>query len=79
MEEKMEKEFIEALKKALEISDREIQWTDEFRAYPEWDSLSQLSLIAMCDENYNIVLTTKDLDGLVTVADLFARIKKHNS
>ena len=40
----METKFIDLLKDILEIEDRDLNLTDEFRQYPEWDSLGYLEL-----------------------------------
>lgn len=72
----MEKEFIEKLKEAFEIEDHEINMTDEFRNYKEWNSLAYLSLIAMFDDDYNIQIEESDFKKLRTIADLYAATKK---
>ncbi len=70
-----EQQFINALKEALEIQDREVLITDDFRHYPEWDSLAQLTLIAMLDEEFEVSLEMKLFKELVTVGDLFEAVK----
>ncbi len=67
----MEQEFIEKLKEILEIEDRELNMHDEFRTYPEWDSLAYLSVIAMLDEDYEIQMEGAEFGKLRTVADLY--------
>jgi len=71
-----EDDFIEAFKEALEIEDREVGMNENFRDYDEWDSLSQLSLIAMLDENYGVEIEMKDFNELLTVQALFNEVKK---
>ena len=65
----MEKKFIELFKEVLEIEDKEISLNDNFRDYDEWDSLTFLSLIAMIDDEFGIVIETDvgqdDPDGLL--------------
>lgn len=70
----MEK-FIGQLKETLEIEDREINMSDEFRDYEEWDSLTYLSLIAMLDEEYDLQIEEAEFKKLRTVEDLFNAIK----
>jgi acyl carrier protein len=70
-----EKIFIETLQSSLEIEGREIQMTDEFRKYPEWDSLAQLTMIAMLDEEFGITIEMKRFNELATVKDLFEAVK----
>ncbi len=67
----MEKEFIAKLKEILEIEDRELNLSDEFRTYDEWSSLAYLSVIAMLDEDYEIQMEEADFKKLRTVADLY--------
>ena len=71
----MEKKFIEAIKDAFEIEDREIFLTDEFRSYPEWDSLHRLSLIVVLDEEFDIILEDDVFNTLITLGDIFDIIK----
>lgn len=71
----MEKEFLKKLKEALEIEDRELSLTDKFREYPEWDSLAFLSVIAMIDEEYDVIIEGKDFKKLETVGDIVNAIK----
>ena len=68
----MEKEFIAKLKEILEIEDRELNLTDEFRTYEEWNSLANLSVIALFDEEYDIQIEEAEFKKLRTVADLIA-------
>ncbi|MBP9018154.1 MAG: acyl carrier protein [Paludibacteraceae bacterium] len=67
----MEKEFIEKLREVLEIEDHEINMSDEFRTYDEWDSLAYLSLIAMLDEEYDIQMEEAEFKKLRTIEDLY--------
>ena len=72
----MKEEFLSALKEALEIEDREIQIEDHFRDYPEWDSLTQLTLIAMLDDNYEVEIEMSDFKKLITIEDLLHEVMK---
>lgn len=63
-----------ALKEVLEIQDKDVLSTDKFRHYPEWDSLAQLTLIAMLDEEYSVSLEMNLFKDLVTVGDLFKAV-----
>lgn len=75
----MEKEFLEKLKEALEIEDRELVLTDKFREYPEWNSLAFLSVIAMIDEEYDVIIEGKDFRKLETVGDIINAINERRS
>lgn len=72
----MKNRFIELLKEALENDELEIKMSDNFRDYDEWDSLTLLTVIAMIDEEYDIVIEGDRFDKLSTVEDLFNEIKK---
>jgi len=72
----MKDQFIEAFKEALEIEEREVLLEDAFRDYPEWDSLSQLTLIAMLDDDYEVAIEMKDFNKLITVGDLLSEVEK---
>jgi len=72
----MKNRFIELLKEALENDELEINMSDNFRDYDEWDSLTLLTVIAMIDEEYDIVIEGDRFDKLLTVEDLFEEIKK---
>ena len=68
----MEKEFIAKLKEILEIEDRELNLSDEFRTYEEWNSLAYLSVIALFDEEYDIQIEEVEFKKLRKVGDLIA-------
>ena len=72
----MKTDFIVKFKEVLEISGREILLTDKFREYDEWDSLVFLSLIAMIDEEYNVIIEGKDFKLLLTVGDIIKEIEE---
>ena len=71
----MEKKFIELLMDILEIEDRELSLKDEFRHYPEWDSLGYLELIAMMDEEFGVAIENDDFGKLTTLEDLINEVK----
>lgn len=72
----MEQQFIEQLKDILEIEDRDLSVTDEFREFDEWDSLANLSVVAMIDEEYNVVIPTADFNKVKTIGELIEEIKR---
>jgi acyl carrier protein len=69
----MQTKFLEDFKVALERED-EINIKDEFRKYPEWDSLAYLSIIAMMDENYGVSIELEDFRKQITVEDLMYEV-----
>lgn len=72
----MEEKFISQLKEILEIEDRELKTTDVFRDFEEWDSLANLSVIAMIDEEYNVVIDNTEFKNLKTIGEVIEAIKK---
>ncbi|GHT66731.1 hypothetical protein AGMMS50239_28660 [Bacteroidia bacterium] len=71
----MEQKFINLFAEILDMNSTDIQLSDKFREYDNWDSLFHLSLIVMLDENFNVQLEAKDLQGIITVDDLIQAIK----
>lgn len=72
-------EFLANVKDAVEIEDREISLDDEFRSYEEWSSLAFLSLIAMIDEKYDVILDGNRFKALHTLRDVLEAIKAEQS
>ena len=71
----MQEKFIPAFKEALEMEDQEIKLSDTFRDYEEWDSIAQLSLIAMLDEEFDLQIEGDEFNKLETVEDLLNAVK----
>ena len=67
--------FIELFKEATDI-EQEMQPTDEFRKYEDWDSLAYLSVIAMMDEEYGVQIEEAEFKQLRTIQDLFNAVTK---
>lgn len=74
----MEEKFITLFKETLEISSQNINLTTKFRDLENWDSLAFLSILAMIDEEYDVILEGNDFQKLVTIGDLISEIKKRN-
>ena len=74
----MKEKFINSLKETLEIQNREINLSDNFRNYKEWDSLAQLSLIAMLDDEYGVAIENEEFMKLITVEDLMNKVLNHS-
>ena len=71
----MEK-FLENL---IEVFERDsIKPDDEFRNFEEWDSLAYLSIIAMIDENYDIVITGEEFEKLNKIQDIYNYINNNH-
>jgi len=74
----MEQKFVDLFKETLEIEDREISLTDEFRGFDEWDSLALLSVIAMIDEEYDVIIESYAFQKLQTVGDIYNYIQSNS-
>lgn len=74
----MEEKFLNFVKDILEINDREISLTDNFREYEEWDSLANLSLVAMLDDEYGVVIDTQRFKQIISLQELYDEIQKNN-
>lgn len=72
----MENKFKSVLIEALEIEGQDILMSDSFRDYPEWSSLAQLSLIAMLDDEFGVVIEDKVFQSLKTVEELYEEVRK---
>ena len=70
------KEFMKLFQETLEIEDQEVKSEDKFRDYEEWDSLAVLSLLAMINEEYDIIIPRKEFDKMVTIGDIVNYIDK---
>ncbi|NEW84007.1 MAG: acyl carrier protein [Mariniphaga sp.] len=71
----MQEKFIELFKETLDIEDREIQLSDKFREYEEWNSLAYLSVIAMLDEEYEVIIEGAAFKELRTLDELYKEIQ----
>lgn len=72
----MEEKFIEQFKTTLEIDGIDINLNTKFRELDTWDSLSFLSILAMIDEEYDVIIEGNDFKKLQTIQDLINEIKK---
>ena len=66
-------EFCSKVADVLDVP--QVSETDVLADFPEWDSLSVLSVVAMLDSNYGVNLSATDLKGIRTVADLWDLIQ----
>ena len=72
------REFIDELKDALEIEDKDQEITLEtnLKDLEEYDSLSVLSIIAMIDKNFGKQIPSSDFIKVTTVSSLMELIGK---
>lgn len=70
------KDFIEKFADAIEIENLDtINADTDFHDLDEWSSLAALSVIAMVDEEYDVVLKGDDIRNSDTIEDLFNIVK----
>ena len=68
--------FIEQFAEQFEDTDAcEFESSTKFKDLDEWSSLVALSIIAMVDDEYDVVLKGDDIRGANTIEDLFNVIK----
>lgn len=69
-------EFVEKISEAIEDeSFKNLKPNDFFRSHENWDSLSEMSIIAMIDHEFGITIKTIELNKLNTFEELFDYIK----
>lgn len=66
----MKDKLISSLAEALEMDTADIKPEARFRDFENYSSLTELSILAMLDSEFNIELEMKDFNKLVTVDDL---------
>jgi acyl carrier protein len=65
-------EFVENFADQFDDTDlSEISLDTVYKELDEWSSLTALSIIAMCDEEYGVKITGDDIRTASTVEDLF--------
>lgn len=75
----METKFIDLFAEVLELeSDHQLTTATIFRELEEWDSLAYLSVIAMIDEEYDVVIEGNDFKKLITIGDIINDISKRS-
>ena len=72
----MEERFIELFRETLEIEENNVSRDTIFRDLDQWDSMAFLSVIAMIDEEYDVVIEGNDFKELKTIGDLIDEIGK---
>ena len=50
----------------------------EFKYFDEWSSMSALTMIAMVEDNYNVILSGQDIKESETLGELFELVKNKN-
>jgi acyl carrier protein len=66
-------DFLTKIAGILEVS--AVQESDDLKAFPQWDSLSILSVIAMLDADYRVNLKAADFQPVKTVGELWQLVQ----
>lgn len=70
--------FLEGLKDQFENSEAEnITLDGKFAQLATWDSLTRFSIIAFVEDDYNIVITSEQLNSFETPNDLYSYIENN--
>ena len=76
----MIEKFIDLFAETVELESSAGLTTETiFRDLEEWDSLAFLSVIAMIDEEYDVVIEGNDFQKLITIGDVVNKIKEMTS
>lgn len=76
----MEENFFMKFAETIELEDSSILTRETvFRDLEEWNSLAFLSVIAMVDEDYDVIIEGNDFKQLITLGDLIDEIQKRKN
>jgi acyl carrier protein len=75
----MEKELFEQLEDILELEPGTIKESDVIRDFENWDSMANLSVIAMLDDSFGVTIASQDFKNVLTVSDLLTEIKSRTA
>lgn len=70
-------DFLKKIAGILEVDD--IKEADDMKAFPQWDSLAVLSVIAMLDASYGVTLHANDFKEVNTAGDLWKVVQSRKS
>ena len=66
-------EFLDKIAKILEVDS--VSDTDDLKTFPQWDSLTVLSVIAMLDADYGVNLRAADLQEAASAGALWELVQ----
>ena len=69
-------QFLERFAFAIEAEAGTLNLETVYKKLPVWDSLNTLSVIAMADADFGVVLSGKDLETCSTIGDLLQLVTK---
>lgn len=73
----MEEKFLELFAEVLEREEDEVplNFKDRLEDFEMWDSLAAISLVSMLDDEYGIIMGSKDLEKMKRIQDIFDFVK----
>lgn len=66
-----EKQFIQNFADQFDDEPEGLTLETRFRDIDEWSSLIALSEMAMCDEEYEVIISANEMENANTIADLY--------
>ena len=71
-------DFVENFSAQFEDTDADVFAADtRFKELDEWSSLTALSIIAMIDDEYDVIIKGNDILNSETIQDLYNIVEKH--
>jgi acyl carrier protein len=68
-------QFLEQFKEILEWEGKELTLDQPFSELDSWDSLALLSVIAMIDDEYDLIIKGNQFKELITINDIINYIE----
>jgi len=68
-------EFLNLVADILNREENSISLQDDFREYNEWDSLAALSFLAMINEEYDVIISRRDFDDMITLEQIYQYVE----
>lgn len=70
----MEKKFLDLVQEVLEVEDRDLQMSDRFKDFEEWNSLANLSMVAMLDDEFGVVIDNQKFKNMTTLQEVYDEV-----
>jgi acyl carrier protein len=72
----MKHKFLTSVKEVLEIEDRDLKLSDNFKEFKEWDSLANLTMVAMLDDEFGVVIDSQRFKKMTTLQDVYDALQE---
>ena len=67
--------FLNLVADILNREENSISFQVDFREYNEWDSLAALSFLAMINEEYDVIISRRDFDDMITLEQIYQYVE----